>query len=95
MHCTIADEPKVGIQLLLISYLFPVPGSYSLFPYILLLNSESLRSLLPFKFLIVYHSHKIALYHFYKTLSFKVDPSSKITCIAVFFVAESFIHMIS
>ena len=36
----IANEPKIGIKLVLISYLLPesfvltiVPGSYSLFPY--------------------------------------------------------------
>ena len=58
---TLANKPKVGIKLLLISYLLPeslcllVSGSYSFFPHFLF-NSESLWSLLTFNYLIFYHS---------------------------------------
>ena len=45
------NKPKVGIELLFENLLcLLVPGSYTLFPYFLLLYSESLLSLLPFRF---------------------------------------------
>ena len=58
MDCTVANEPKVGIQLLLISYLLPesfVLATARTLLLVSLLFGEPLRSLLPFKFLIFYH----------------------------------------
>ena len=58
MHCTVSNEPKVGIQLLLISYLLPEPFVLATARIVLLVSllfvavlySEPLRSLLPIKF---------------------------------------------
>ena len=75
--------PKLGINLLLISYLLLesfVLASDSLFPYFLLLYSESLRSLLPFQFLIFYHSSFLT---FYRAYSFAANHLSLAIAIVI------------